>query len=235
MTRGLSRKETAPERQQRLPAVQLQPPPLLRQSVRPQHERPASLQYVGHRITRSECLPGAPSGGERGRREPPPGEGGAGAAKLRRGLLGPLPPRASRPQRESLHRASWGLSSPSVSRPRPSSAPPSRRPRPRPYLALLFHRVDLGREGWSLTSLYPGRHRLPIAELLALPTLSLVPLPFILTSLAMVGGPSLIPYHRKPVSSSKVPVVRTGGQKLLATLPVCPGFVSSTPSPPACS
>lgn len=62
-----------------------------------------------------------PSAGERGRRDPPPGEGGAGAAELRGGLRGRLPPLASRPQRESLHRASRGLSSPSVSCPRPSS------------------------------------------------------------------------------------------------------------------
>lgn len=60
-------------RRRRLQAVQLQLPPLTRQFFHRQHERPARLQHVGHRVPRSEFVPGAHAGGKRGHRDPPPG------------------------------------------------------------------------------------------------------------------------------------------------------------------
>lgn len=238
VTRGLSRKETAPERQQRLRAVQLQPPPLLRQSVLPQHERPASLQYVGHRVTRSECLPGAHSGrawapgtapGARAGRGPRGSGTASGSAPTSGSYLGPHGPNVRAfIAHPGASAAQHELPTPILRPWTPLLCTPFQATQTASLSCLSLSPCGPGK-GWSLTSLYPGLHCLPIAELLALPTLSLIPLPFILTSLCMVGGPSLL-YHL----ILKSPSGQDRGTKAPCHT-VCPEFLSSTPSPPACS
>lgn len=169
-------------------------------------------------------MPGAHAGGK---------PGSAPRARAGRGQRGSASGFGSHP--EHLHWASWGLSSLSRNCPHPPSVTGT------PTLnttttSLSYPSSPLScvpGTGWPLTSLYSGLPCLATDELMALPTLNFTPLPFTLTSLPLVGGPSLIPHHCKPDSSSEVLVARTlphsvegkvGEQKLLATVPVCPGF-----------